>query len=174
MSANHHHATLPPSPWVTRWSEQIVRSGTVLDLACGAGRHARWLSSRGFRLVALDRDLSAFVDPPSGTEFVQADIENGPWPLAGRRFDGIVVTNYLHRPLFPVLVESLAPGGILIYETFAVGNEKFGKPSNPDFLLMPGELLDVAAGRLRVLGYEDVQVETPAPAMIQRLCGRRP
>lgn len=173
MSANPHHAALPPSPWVTRWSAQIVRAGTVLDLACGAGRHARWLSSQGFRMVAVDRDLSGFVNPPAGTELMEADIENGPWPLAGRRFDGIVVTNYLHRPLFPVLIESLAAGGVLIYETFAVGNERFGKPSNPDFLLRTGELLDVAAGELKVLGYEDIQVETPAPAMIQRLCGRR-
>jgi len=172
MSAANH-VSLPPSPWVTRWSAEIPRPGTVLDLACGAGRHARWLHAQGFDVAAVDRDIAAFGTPPPGVALLQADLEAGPWPYPGRRFAGIVVTNYLHRPLFPVLLEALAPEGVLIYETFAAGNERFGNPSNPDFLLNPGELLDVVAGQLRVLAYEDLQIDTPKPAIIQRICTRK-
>jgi SAM-dependent methyltransferase len=168
------HTALPPSAWVTRWAAHIPRGGTVLDVACGGGRHTTWLCAQGFQLVAVDRDLSLFANPPPGVDLLEADIESGLWPFPGRSFDGIVVTNYLHRPLFPILSASLSPGGVLIYETFAAGNERFGKPSNPDFLLKPGELLEVAAGKLRVLGYEDIEVSEPKPAMIQRLCARRP
>jgi len=146
----------------------------VLDLACGAGRHARWLHGQGFAVEAVDRDIAAFQEVPAGVVLLQADLEDGPWPYAGRRFDGIVATHYLHRPLFPVLLDALAPGGVLIHETFAAGNERFGKPSNPDFLLRPGELLEVAAaGHLRVLGYEDIEVAAPKPAMIQRICAQK-
>lgn len=99
-----------------------------------------------------------------------ADLENGPWPYAGWHFDAVIVTNYLHRPLFSPLLAALADGGVLIYETFAAGNERYGRPGNPDFLLKPGELLELARGRLRVAAYEDLYVETPKPAMIQRLC----
>jgi SAM-dependent methyltransferase len=145
----------------------------VLDVAAGSGRHARWLARMGFEVEAVDRDATLFVDPPPTVKVTQADIESGPWPYAGRRFDAIVVTHYLHRPLLPVLVDSLEPGGVLIYETFALGNERFGKPSNPDFLLAPGELLEAVRGRLRVLAYEDVTVTEPRPAALQRLAARR-
>lgn len=156
---------LPPSAWVRRWAPRVV-AGTVLDLACGAGRHSRLFVERGLRAVAVDREAQ---DIP-GTRFIQADLESGnPWPLPGERFQAVVVTNYLHRPLFPQLVEALAPGGLLIYETFMLGNERHGKPSNPDFLLRPGELLDAFRG-LAVLGFEEGFAATPKPSMIQRLC----
>ena len=147
--------------------------GAVLDLACGAGRHARWLAELGFEVDAVDRDPALFHAPPPAVRLRGADLEAGAWPYAGIRFDAIVVTNYLHRPLLPVLVDSLEAGGILLYETFARGNERFGKPSNPDFLLAPGELLEAVRGRLRVLGYEDLVVEEPRPAAVQRICARR-
>ncbi len=168
-----HLADLPASPWVERWAPLIRPGGEVLDLACGAGRHSRWLAKRGFEVVAVDRDPGLFPDPPAGVSLVGADLEAGPWPFPGRRFDAIVVTNYLHRPLLPVLAASLEPGGVLLYETFARGNERFGKPSNPEFLLAPGELLEAVRGRLRVLAYEDLVVEAPRPAAVQRLCARR-
>lgn len=145
----------------------------MLDVACGAGRHARWLATLGFEVDAVDRAPELFEAPPPGVRLTEADIEGGPWPYEGRRFDAIVVTNYLHRPLLPRLVESLEPGGVLIYETFARGHERFGKPSNPDYLLAPGELLQAVAGKLRVLGYEDVVVDEPRTAAMQRLCARR-
>ena len=167
------HVDLDPSPWVARWAPLIRPGGTVLDLACGSGRHARWLERLGFEVSAVDRDTGAFVDPPPGIALLQADLEAGPWPYPGVAFDGIVVANYLHRPLLPTLVDSLVPGGVLVYETFARGNERFGKPSNPAFLLEPGELLEAVRGRLRVLAYEDLVVEAPRPAAIQRICARR-
>jgi SAM-dependent methyltransferase len=172
MNAFHHFVDAP-SPWVVRWSAEIPAGGRVLDLACGAGRHARYLARRGFAVDAVDRDTALFQDPPAKVSLLKADLEGDPWPYAGRSFAAIVVANYLHRPLFPILIEALAPGGILIYETFALGNERFGKPSNPDFLLKPGELLEVVRGKLRVLGYEDVYLEAPKPAMVQRLCARK-
>jgi SAM-dependent methyltransferase len=164
---------LPPSSWVTRWSPMIRPGGAVLDLACGSGRHARWLARMGFELHAVDRDTVLFSDPPAGVALRQADLEAGPWPYATQRFDGIVVTNYLHRALFPVLIEALERGGVLIYETLARGNERFGKPSNPAFLLAPGELLEAVRGRLRVLAYEDLTVSEPKPAAVQRICAQR-
>ena len=167
------HFDLPPSPWVRRWSAFIRPGGAVLDVACGAGRHARWLATLGFEVDAVDRAPELFEAPPPGVRLTGADIESGPWPYAGRRFDAIVVTNYLHRPLMATLMAELEPGGVLIYETFARGHERFGKPSNPDYLLAPGELLRVVAGELRVLGYEDLVVEEPRPAAVQRLCARR-
>ena len=153
-----------PSAWVARWADAVT-AGPVLDLACGGGRHARFFRDRGFDVVAVDRTPV----PLEGIRFVESDLENGPWPFAGQQFGAIVVTNYLHRPLFPRLVESLAPGGVLIYETFMAGNERFGRPSNPDFLLEPGELLKAFAS-LEVLGFEEGQVERPKPAMVQRVC----
>jgi SAM-dependent methyltransferase len=147
----------------------LIEKGTVLDVASGGGRHSRLFLKRGLQVVAIDREPQNIP----GARFIQADLEDGsPWPLAGERFEGIVVTNYLHRPLFPTLAESLAPGGVLIYETFMLGNERFGKPSNPDFLLRPGELLETFRD-LTVKGFEEGSVGEPKPAMIQRLCAVR-
>ncbi len=160
-----HGGALTPSDWVRRWAPRVA-AGTVLDLACGTGRHSRLLLARGLQVVAVDRD--AHVIP--GARFIQADLEDGsPWPLPGERFQAVVVTNYLHRPLFPQLVEALAPGGLLIYETFLLGNERHGKPSNPEFLLRPGELLEAFRG-LAILGFEEGVTAVPKPSMIQRLC----
>lgn len=154
------------SAWITRWSHLVPQGGTVLDLACGHGRHTRWFAARGHPVVSLDRspqalaslaELAANADGPP-VQLVQADIENQAWPLladgAPRTFDGVVVTNYLWRALFPTIVRSLAPGGVLLYETFAHGNASVGKPSRPDFLLQPGELLQACAG-LRIVAFED-------------------
>jgi SAM-dependent methyltransferase len=155
----------------------IYAGGTVLDVACGSGRHLRHFLARDHKIVGLDRDIAGLADLRGDplVEIVQADLENGaPWPLPGRRFAGIVVTNYLHRPLFPTLVEALEPGGALLYETFAAGNQKYGKPSNPDFLLREGELLDVVRGKLRVVAYEAVEEETPRRAVVQRIAAIRP
>jgi SAM-dependent methyltransferase len=166
------HGLDRPSEWVARWARRITSHGTVLDLACGRGRHSRFLASLGFRVCAVDCDPEALgaLGGIAGVTVQQSDLENGPWPLQDLKFDGVVVTNYLHRPLFPHILDALAPAGVLIYETFAAGNERFGKPSNPDFLLRHGELLDVARGRLRVVAYEDLEVTAPKPASIQRIC----
>ena len=172
MIKDGHHDSAP-SAWVMRWAPQIRPGGLVLDLACGAGRHARALAALGFEVSAVDRDIAAFTEPPPGVAVLEADLEAGPWPYPGVAFDAIVVTNYLHRPLLPVLAGSLVPGGVLVYETFARGNERFGKPSNPAFLLEPGELLEAVRGQLRVLAYEDLVVDDPRPAAIQRICARR-
>jgi SAM-dependent methyltransferase len=137
----------------------------VLDVASGRGRHARWLAARGHRVDAVDRDaeaLASLADVPGVTAFC-ADIENSAWPYAKAAYQGVVVANYLHRPLFPDLIAALAPEGVLIYETFAAGNERYGRPSNPAFLLQPGELLEAVRGRLRVVAYEDVKVMLPSP-----------
>ncbi|HEX2650692.1 MAG TPA: class I SAM-dependent methyltransferase [Burkholderiales bacterium] len=158
------HDIVAPSEWVVRWAPRIPQ-GAVLDVACGSGRHARFFLQRRFAVTAVDRDPQDIA----GARFIQADIENGPWPLEGETFEGIVVTNYLHRPLFPKLKASLKKGGVLIYETFMVGNERFGRPSNPAFLLRPGELVEAFAG-LGVLGFEEGDVTSPKPATIQRLC----
>ena len=144
-----------------------------MDLACGGGRHTRFLAARGLRVCAVDRDANALqtLSEVAGVTTLHADLEKDAWPLPQARFDGVVVTNYLHRPLFPRILHALAPSGVLIYETFAVGNERFGKPSNPAFLLRPGELLEVARlGGLRVVAYENLEVTAPKPAMIQRIC----
>jgi SAM-dependent methyltransferase len=165
------HSTAELSAWVVRFIDRIPAAGRVLDLACGGGRHARHLVGSGFRVDAVDRDpqaIAALAGIP-GVNAISADIEAGPWPYPGVRFDGIVVANYLWRPLMPVLRASLSSGGVLIYETFAEGNERFGRPSNPKFLLQPGELLRETAG-LRVVAYEDVYVDHPKPAMVQRIC----
>lgn len=167
------HFDLPPSPWVRRWSGFIRPGGCVLDVACGSGRHARWLARLGFEVEAVDRAPELFAAPPPGVTVTGADIEGGPWPYEGRRFDAVVVTNYLHRPLLPTLIESLERGGLLVYETFARGHERFGRPTNPAFLLEPGELLEAVHGRLRVLGYEDLVVDEPRAAALQRLAARR-
>ncbi|HET7776396.1 MAG TPA: methyltransferase domain-containing protein [Azospira sp.] len=170
-------AGLPPSPWIRRFAGLIPPSRAVLDLACGSGRHARWLAQRGHPVLAVDRDgeaLATLAEVP-GVETLPADLEGAPWPLAGRSFAGIVVTNYLHRPLMPFLAASLEAGGVLLYETFMAGNERFGRPSRPDFLLQPGELLDFAREQgLQVLAYEAGEVSRPKPAMVQRLAAWKP
>jgi len=175
MSGDHHDLTTP-SPWVERWADQVPAGGRVLDIACGHGRHARYFAARGHTVEAVDRDPAklATLEGASGVATRCADLESGPWPFEAERFAGIVVVNYLHRPLFPRLLAGLAPGGVLIYETFEAGNERYGRPSNPDFLLRPGELLDVVRGRLRVLAYEDLFVAVPRPAMVQRICAVDP
>lgn len=134
-----------------------------------------YFASRGHVVKAVDRDVGAIaaLGAQPGIVAVQADIESGPWPCGSETFAAVVVTNYLHRPLLPVLVNAVASGGVLIYETFAQGNERFGRPSNPAFLLRPGELLDAVRGRLRVIAYEDVQIDDPKPAMVQRICAQR-
>ena len=165
------------SPWVQRWAG-IVPAGEVLDLACGGGRHARHFAALGHPVLALDRDADALEDAAGqGITTCQFDLESGiaPWPFASQGFAGIVVTNYLHRPLFGQLADSLADDGVLIYETFAQGNELLGKPSNPDFLLAEGELLSFAVAHgLRVLAFEQGYTEEPKPAMVQRLCACKP
>jgi SAM-dependent methyltransferase len=168
------HDLETPSPWVQRWAALIPKAArsTVLDLACGRGRHARHLASLGHPVLALDRDreaLAALAGVP-GVQTLCADLEAAAWPLPGRRFAGVVVCNYLHRPLLPRLADSLEPGGVLIYETFAVGNERYGRPSNPDFLLRPGELLEAFGSALTVVAFEQGLVSSPKPAVVQRLC----
>jgi SAM-dependent methyltransferase len=159
------------SAWVERWGALVRPGGRVLDVASGAGRHARWFARRGHAVVAVDPKAQALEELAgvAGVSTICADIENGPWPCERGVYDGVVVVNYLHRPLFPELLAALAPGGVLIYETFAAGNERYGRPSNPHFLLKPGELLEVVRGRLCVLGYEDVELRDPRPAMMQRI-----
>jgi len=169
------HATVSdtPSSWIVRWADAITPRGTVLDLACGSGRHVRHLSARGLRVTAVDRDRDALaVSQGLAAEVIEADLEAGPWPLTGRRFDAVVVTNYLWRPLMPAIVGSVAEGGLLLYETFALGQEKIGRPKNPEFLLRPGELL-TAARDLRVIAYEDGRLQAPE-RHVQRLAAWRP
>ena len=166
-----------PSPWVERFAPLIRAGGPALDLACGGGRHTRFLLARDHPVTAIDRDISGLDDiDDSRLTRLEIDLEDGgPWPLADRRFAGIVVTNYLHRPLFDAIVGALEPSGVLIYETFSRGNERFGKPSNPAFLLKPGELLAVAArADLRVVAYEDLEISEPKPACAQRICATAP
>ncbi|HEY7237580.1 MAG TPA: class I SAM-dependent methyltransferase [Burkholderiales bacterium] len=160
------HSAEPPSDWVLRWAP-LVERGPVLDVACGAGRHSILFAERGFEVYAVDRDDQVLPGP---VRFVKADLEDGsPWPWPGRRFGAIVVTNYLHRPLFPRLIESLDQGAVLVYETFMVGNERYGRPSNPDFLLRPAELLEAFA-TLTVVAFEQGTVERPKRAAVQRIC----
>ncbi len=168
-----HCGPSEPSAWVLRFAPYLPDGGPVLDLACGGGRHARLFLERGHPVTAVDRDLSGIADMIGrpGLEALEIDLEDGrPFPLAGRRFAGVVVTNYLYRPLFPALVAAVAPGGALIYETFAKGNEGFGRPRRPEHLMNPGEFLEAVRGRLRVIAYEDLIVKAPRPAAIQRIC----
>jgi SAM-dependent methyltransferase len=172
MLLTGNHGGGEPSSWVTRWAHLLPRGAAVLDLACGSGRHVRWLAARGHRLTGVDRDEAALAPLRALAEVVVADIEAGPWPLAGRRFDAVLVTNYLWRPLLPTIVGAVADGGLLIYETFADGQQTIGKPSRPDFLLQPGELLAACSG-LRVVAYEDGFGEAPA-RFVQRIVAARP
>lgn len=162
-----------PSPWIVRHAHLIAPGGSVLDVACGGGRHVRWLRSRGHRLFAVDRNAGVVEALRDVADVLVADLESGPWPYAGQEFDAVVVTNYLWRPLLPRIVAAVAPGGVLLYETFALGQASIGRPSNPEFLLRPGELLDAARPALRVLAYEDGHVEGPRPAYVQRVVAVR-
>jgi SAM-dependent methyltransferase len=164
-----------PSPWVVRFAPLIPRGGVVLDLACGHGRHARHLAALGYRVEAVDRDatLLAPLSRVQGVTTRCADLEDGPWPYRGAVFDGVVVTRYLHRPLLPDIISLLAPDGVLIYETFMSGNERFGKPSNPAYLLRAGELLEMVRDQLTVVAFEQGRDELPKPAMVQRICAVR-
>lgn len=174
------HGTEPPSAWVQRWSHLVPEQGVVLDVACGFGRHAHWFYKRKHTLVVIDRAQDAIKSiaaaiPAYACEAVVADIENVPWPLMGRQFDAVVVTNYLWRPLLPTLLNSLLLGGVLIYETFTQGNETVGKPSRPDFLLRPAELLAVCQD-LRIVAFEDGFEEGTSertPRFIQRIVAVR-
>lgn len=165
------------SPWVQRYAP-LVPGGAVLDLACGNGRHSRHMAALGHEVVAVDRDpaaLTATCGPGITTSAIDLEEPGAAWPFGVNRFAGIVVTNYLHRPLFAGMLTSLMPNGVLIYETFADGNAQFGKPSNPDFLLQPGELLEMARQHgLRVVAYEDGRINAPKAAMVQRLCAVQP
>ncbi len=166
------HDELPASRWIARFATLVAPGARVLDVAAGQGRHARVFAGRGCRVVAVDRDAEALATLAGvpGIETRVLNLEAGAWPLAGERFDAIVVANYLHRPLFGPLVAALEPDGLLLYETFAAGNEAFGKPSNPDFLLLPGELLSLAQSRLTVIAFEQGQVtEGGRAAVVQRL-----
>ena len=169
------HAHPEPSAWVRRFAPLIPAGGSVLDLACGRGRHARYLAGLGYRVEAVDRDAEALaaLDGVPGVAIRQADLEGGPWPYFGRGFDGIVVTNYLWRPLMPQVLNALEEGAVLIYETFMAGNELFGKHSNPAFLLRSGELLEGVRNRLTVVAYEQGRVEVPRLAVVQRICAVR-
>ncbi len=167
------HGLTPASEWIVRYAALIRPQGTVLDVACGAGRHMRFFSSLGMRCVGIDQSAVALEHARPHGEVICADIEGGPWPLPGRRFDAVVVTHYLWRPLFPTLLDTLSDGGLLLYETFAQGQETVGKPSRPDFLLRPGELLTWAQdNRLKVIAFEDVWLEHPR-RRIQRLTASR-
>ena len=165
------HIGLAPSPWVQRWSHLVPSGASVLDVACGSGRHVRWFAARGCRVTGVDRDAAALGGLEAIAEVNVADIEAGPGPFAGRHFDAVVVTHYLWRALLPTLVESVAEDGVLIYETFGIENASVGKPSNPDFLLRPAELLAAATG-LRVVAYEDGFLEAPE-RFVQRLVATR-
>ncbi len=166
------HFQLAPSAWVCRFAPLIAPGGAVLDLACGQGRHARHLAGLGYSVEAVDRDRAALaaLAGVAGITVHCADLEAAAWPYAVECFDGVVVSNYLYRPLIAGLLASLRPRGVLIYETFALGNEKLGRPSNPEFLLRPGELLQWVQNRLQVVAFEQGRVELPKPAVIQRIC----
>jgi SAM-dependent methyltransferase len=173
MTAGDESSAGAPSPWVTRFAPRIPK-GPVLDLACGNGRHVRFLLASGHNVTAVDRDLAGLADFASpDLERIEADLEANPWPLGDRRFAAVVVTKYLWRPLLPHLVASVAPGGLLIYETYAQGNERYGKPSNPDFLLRPGELIEAVHGALSIIAYEHVRQDGPYPAVIQHIAAIR-
>jgi SAM-dependent methyltransferase len=166
------HSALAPSPWIVRWSHLLAPGAAVLDVACGAGRHMRWFAGRGHAVSGVDRSPEATASAARFGQALLADIESGPWPFAGQSFGAVIVTNYLWRPRLPDIVAAVAPGGVLLYETFAAGNETVGKPSRPDFLLQPGELLGACAG-LRVVAYEDGFLAKPE-RFVQRIAAVRP
>lgn len=171
-----HAGLAPPSDWVVRWSHLLQPQCSVLDVACGAGRHIAWLSARGHQVTGVDRDISNAQRLAQPAHLVQADIEADAWPLVHnghpQTFCGVIVTNYLWRPLLETIVGSVAPGGVLIYETFAHGNETLGRPTRPDFLLRPGELLAACQG-LHIIAYEHGSMANPS-RIVQRIAALRP
>ncbi|MCF8198833.1 MAG: class I SAM-dependent methyltransferase [Sulfuritalea sp.] len=170
------HISEKASLWVQRFLPLVMPGGAILDLACGRGRNSLLMAERGYQVECADRDAEALAEISATTPSIvtrQCDLEAGPWPYYGRTFDGVVVTNYLYRPLLPMLLNALDINGVLIYETFMVGNERFGKPSNPAFLLRPGELLELVGRRLTVVAFEQGEIDTPRPAVVQRLCATR-
>jgi SAM-dependent methyltransferase len=169
---SEHGESPPPSAWVLRFAPLVACGGPVLDVAAGSGRHARWFAARGHPVTAVDRDPSRLAGVP-GVHVVAADLEAAAWPFAPAAFACVVVANYLWRPLFPALVAALAEGGVLVYETFMRGHERFGKPTNPDYLLRPGELYEALSGSLQVVAFEQGEVGTPRPAVVQRACAVR-
>src|SRR5258708_15351542 len=179
MPAQEKSPTPPTaaSAWIEQWSHLVEQGGAVLDVASGNGRHARYFALRGHPVLALDRDETALASL-AAVQHVStrcADLENAGWPLReDEKFAAVVVTNYLHRPLFPYLFDALAPGGVLLYETFAAGNEPFGKPSNPALLAHPGRLLEAVHGRLRVIAYQDGFINAPRASCGQRICAVAP
>jgi SAM-dependent methyltransferase len=159
--------------WIVQWAGLVAPQAAVLDLAAGRGRHALLFAERGHKVTAIDRDVSG-LPAHANIEPLQADLEDGsPWPLADRRFGAVVVTNYLHRPLMLHVREAVAPGGVLLYQTFMAGNERFGKPSRPEFLLKDGELLELVRAEFSVIAYEARLISEPAMAMVQRIAARR-
>ena len=166
------HEGLAPSTWVKKCSELLRPGSTILDLACGSGRHANYLAAQGHDITALDKSSEALAKISSsiGIHPFEFDLETGSWPFSERKFDAIVVTNYLYRPIMQNIVDALYPSGILIYETFMSGNERYGRPSSPDFLLRPNELIDLVHKKLEILLYEAGRVNYPKPALIQRIC----
>lgn len=160
------------SEWILRFAAEVPADAHVLDVACGAGRHSLLFRQRGAKVTSVDKDISR-LDRAAGLEIIEADLESGgPWPLAQRRFDCVIVTNYLWRPLLPDILGAVGPGGLLLYETFAIGNEAYGRPSRPEFLLRPGELLDVVQAEFEVRAYEHGYGEAPSPGVRQRICAR--
>lgn len=174
------HPGIHPSPWFVKHAESVTAGGSVLDLACGSGRHSSLFLQRGHPVTAVDVDVEAVRGiEHRGLEVIAADLERAPWPLGDRRFAAVVVSNYLCRPLWPQILAAVGEPGVLIYQTFAVGNERFGKPRNPDFLLREGELLEVVDGELDVVAYEHGMVEEVTAsgetraAILQRICAVR-
>lgn len=165
----------PPSFWLQAHAMHIRPHGRVLDVAAGKGRNARWLAQQGFQVEAVDHNPEALqaMQGIDGITVREADLERDAWPYADQQFDAIVVCRYLHRPLFDAFIDSLAPDGLLIYETFMQGQEIHGKPSNPDFLLKTDELPELVRGRLEILAFEQGPQEQPKPCMLQRIVARR-
>ena len=180
MSANQDrqdgHGPRAPSAWIVRFAPLVPEGAAVLDLACGAGRHTRYFLKRGHPVTAVDIDTGGLADLAGtpGLDVITVDLESGaPWPLAERRFGAVVVTNYLWRPLFPQIIAAVDEGGVLLYETFALGNEVYGRPAKPEFLLRPGELIDQVHGKLQIVAYEHGHTERPRPSIRQRICAVR-
>jgi SAM-dependent methyltransferase len=165
-------ATIPPSDWVRRWAHLVAPGARVLDVACGNGRHMGFFKEMGCEVTGIDRNQDALSYSARYGRIIQADIENGPWPTLAEAFDAVVVTNYLWRPLWPALIQAIKPGGLIIYETFANGNETVGRPSRPEFLLQPDELLKAFEG-FTIVAYENGFLPKP-DRFVQRLCARKP
>ncbi len=173
---NRHASVTEPSGWVKQFAALAPAGTPVLDLACGGGRHGRLFRGRGHPVTFVDIDVSGLQDLEDDGEatVIAADLEGGdPWPLSDDRFGAVVITNYLWRPLMRNIVAAVAPGGLLIYETFAAGNERYGKPDNPDFLLNPNELLRAVVDDLVVVAYEHGFREEPRPSVVQRIAAVR-